>query len=121
MAACIWAISLFAAACRPAENIPSVSGEVTVALSDTQWTYFCFETETVVGTSAFGNADQDALWAARTDWDIAFCGDYIRTNSGTSGVGYGGIQRNTTDNFYSLQQAPEDGYLTDTDDFVLYD
>lgn len=120
-AACILAISLFTSACQQTESTPPVSGEVSFALSGTEWTYFCFETGRVVGTSAFGNSGQDAAWAERTDWDIAFCGDYIRTNSGASGVGYGGIQRNTTDNFFSLTEAPEEGYIIDTDDFVVFD
>ena len=121
-AACIWAISLAAAvSCQVFRGPEPVSGEVTFAISDTEWTYFCFETGAVVGTSEFGDKDQDAEWAVRTDWDIAFCGDYIRTNSGDSGAGKGGIQRNTTDNFYSLTEAPAEGYITDTDDFPLFD
>ena len=120
-AACILAISLFAASCQRTEDPLPVSGEISFALSDTEWTYFCFETGKVVGTSAFGDVDQDASWAERTDWDIAFCGNYLRTNSGSSGVGMGGIQRNTTDNFYTLTEAPLDGYIIDTDDFVLFD
>ena len=117
----ILAISLIIGSCQETIRQPAVSGEVTFALSDTQWTYFSFESGEVVGTSDFGDDAQDAVWRERTDWDIAFCGDLIRTNSGTSGRGIGGIQRNTTDNFYSLTEAPIDGYITDTDDFPVYD
>ena len=120
-AAFILAISVLSAACQRTPGPPPVSGEVSFALSETEWTYFSFETGGVVGTSVFGNLDQDAAWAERTDWDIAFCGDYIRTNSGASGAGLGGIQRNTTDNFFSLTEAPEEGYIIDTDDFVVFD
>ena len=117
----ILAISLMLSSCQGTVRQPVLSGEVTFALSDTEWTYFSFETGTVVGTSTFGDDAQDALWRDRTDWDIAFCGDLIRTNSGTSGRGKGGIQRNTTDNYNTLTVAPVEGYIADTDDFPVYD
>ena len=117
----ILAISLMLVSCQEKVRQPAISGEVSFALSETEWTYFSFETGAVVGTSTYGDDAQDALWRDRTDWDIAFCGDLIRTNSGTSGRGKGGIQRNTTDNFIMLTEAPSEGYITDTDDFPVYD
>ena len=60
-------------------------------LSDDQWVYISLETGNKVGTSPLGDAAQDAAWKARTDWDIAIADGRIRTNSGTSGPGDGGI------------------------------
>ncbi len=108
------------AACNRAEELPPISGEVTFELSDTLWTYFSFESGAVVGTSRFGDEAQDEAWRVRLDWDIAFCGDLVRTNSGTSGIGQGGILRERTSNFYNLTEAPAEGYETDTDDFPVF-
>ncbi|HIT46864.1 MAG TPA: HmuY family protein [Candidatus Cryptobacteroides merdipullorum] len=94
-------------------------GIVVEGLSDDRWTYFSFSESKVVGTSEFGSGEEDALWAGRDDWDIAICGEFLRTNSGTSGIGNGGIQRNTITDFYNLTEAPDDGYLEDVDDIVV--
>ena len=83
-------------------------------LSDTEWSYFSFESGTVVGRSELNNKEQDAQWANRKDWDIAICGDYIKTNGGTSGNGFAGAQINTTSTYDALTEAPADGYLIDT-------
>ena len=69
--------------------------------------------------SPLGDAAQDAAWKARTDWDIALCGELIRTNGGTSGNGQGAVQRVQNKSFNALDQAPADGYTTDTDDIVI--
>lgn len=94
-------------------------GIVVEGLSDDRWTYFSFSESKVVGTSEFGSGEEDSLWAGRDDWDIAICGEFLRTNSGTSGIGNGGIQRNTITDFYNLTEAPDDGYLEDVDDIVV--
>ena len=65
-----------------------------------------------VGVSNFGDSISDKKWSERTDWDIAICGDLIRTNSGASGIGQGGIQESAED-YSTLKQAPETGYSTD--------
>lgn len=102
------------------ERVDSGAGGVVVeGLGDDHWTYFSFSESRVVGTSEFGSAEEDALWAGRGDWDIAICGEFLRTNSGTSGVGNGGIQRNTLTDFHNLTEAPADGYLEDVDDIVV--
>lgn len=73
---------------------PDLDTEITISgISDTKWTYISLENNAVVGTSPKDDAESDAQWAQRTDWDIAICGDMIRTNSGTSGNGQGGIRR----------------------------
>lgn len=58
------------------------------ASSKTDWIYYSLSKAEVVGT---GNASNEADWAARTDWDIAFQRQYIRTNSGSSNGHQGGI------------------------------
>lgn len=62
------------------------------SLSDKKWTYISLSTGEVIGTSPLYSVEGDAHWYLRVDWDIAICGKYIRTNSGTSGVGKGGIK-----------------------------
>lgn len=62
-------------------------------VDDQTWTYFSLSNGTVVGTSAFGSANGDEEWKKRTDWDMAICGKYVRTNSGTSGNGQGGLMK----------------------------
>ncbi len=72
----------------------SAVSEITVTgLSELQWTYISLEDNKVVGSSPANDADADAVWAGRTDWDIAVCGDKLRTNSGSSGKGLGGLRR----------------------------
>lgn len=88
-------------------------------LDDQTWVYVSLEEGRTVGTSPLGDVEQDAAWKARTDWDIAFCGELLRTNSGTSGNGAGGIQPVTNKSFNALDEAPADGYRTDTDDRVI--
>lgn len=95
------------------------AGEVTIrGLEDGKWTYFSIAKGETVGTSTFLSEEEDALWAERTDWDFAICGDHLKTNSGTSGKGSGGILRDTEHNFQTLREAPSDGYLTDGETVV---
>ena len=78
--------------------IPNVKG---------RWTYFSMVTHTVVGTCAVTDTLAQQAYAARTDWDIAIADGRIRTNSGTSGPGDGGIApRPTTMNIPSRTCRP---------------
>lgn len=83
-------------------------------LGDDHWSYFSIESGEIVGTGKYPDAEEDAVWAARNDWDFAICGNLIKTNSGTSGNALGGIQINTSSTFDALAEAPEDGYIVDT-------
>ncbi len=77
--------------------------------STTRWTYIDLEDGHVVGTSDVNSEQEDELWRTRTDWDIAICGNDIRTNSGTSGMGEGGIvelEQNTYDTILSPWSGP---------------
>jgi len=53
------------------------------ATSKTAWHYYSFAEGKVVG-SADESAENNAAWAARTDWDIAVRRLNVRTNSGAS-------------------------------------
>ena len=93
---------------------PSVgkSGDISVTANDAVWTYYSLEQGKAVGTSAFGDGAADSDWRQRTDWDIAVCGDLLRTNSGSSGMGEGGLQ--VLDRaFPSVEEAPRSGYTVD--------
>ena len=93
---------------------PNVERNITISgLSSTHWTYFSFETGNIVGTGMLDNDKDDAIWAKRTDWDFAICGDMIKTNSGTSGKGLGGVQKISSQNFEDLSNAPLFGYAID--------
>lgn len=88
-------------------------------LSEDAWTYISFENGKVVGSSELGNEEEDAAWAVRKDWDIALCGKLLKTNSGTSGEGQGGILPVSDKSFNAIDTAPAEGYLVDTDDVVI--
>ncbi len=88
------------------------TGDVSITANDAVWTYYSLEQGKTVGTSAFGDSSADSEWRQRTDWDIAVCGDLIRTNSGMSGTGNGGIQV-VSDDYNQLQNVPQSGYIID--------
>lgn len=88
--------------------------EVTISgLSNDRWTYFSFENGSSVGTSKFLSDEEDKAWALRNDWDFAICGDYLKTNGGTSGNHIGGVYKDTQNNYLNIEEAPIDGYSID--------
>lgn len=100
---------------EPEEDLSPVVCEETYidGICSDKWTYFSFEKGEVVGQSDFYDKEQDELWHERTDWDIAFCEDRIKTNGGTSGKGMSQILMNTSDGYNSIVVAPSEGYLDD--------
>lgn len=90
-------MALFASvvSCTEETGGNSETGQDTVVefsgINDKEWTYISLSTGKVVGKSPFGSVEGDELWRNRTDWDMALCGKYVRTNSGTSGMGEGGL------------------------------
>lgn len=103
-------------------NSPETAHTKTLAvegLDDNRWVYISLETGETLGTSTLGDTAQDAAWKTRTDWDIALCGELVRTNGGTSGNGQGGIQAITNKSFNALDEAPADGYAADTDEAIV--
>ena len=78
-----------------------------------RWTYVSLSAHEVVGSSSLGDTHEDALWMLRTDWDIAFCNGMIRTNSGSSGKGKGGITWTPVD-YDDIENLRAPSYQTDT-------
>ena len=72
------------------EPVP-VNRELTLTLEPGKWIYYNISDSTVMGKSDIGDAEQDAEWRDRIDWDIALSEAGLRTNSGTSGRGNGGL------------------------------
>lgn len=80
------------------------------------WQYFSFEKGEVVGTgSTDPRIGDDAKWKERTDWDIAFNRYNVRTNSGISGNGKGGIVKIEGTDLMALKEAPTEGYVVDSE------
>jgi len=106
---------LFATACTQTRETKLEDKEITITgINDTEWTYFSFETGSVVGRSTFLSEGEDEAWAARDDWDFAICGDRLKTNGGDSGKGLGGVHKNTTDNYYQIESAYSGTYQLDS-------
>ena len=84
---------LLLAGCATEDAVGRGVQDVSLTVNDVpnRWTYVSLSAHEVVGSSSLGDTHEDALWMLRTDWDIAFCNGMIRTNSGSSGKGKGGI------------------------------
>jgi hypothetical protein len=91
--------------------------------SYTDWHFFSFDRGEVIGSCDAKDSLMYETWRTRTDWDLAFHRQNIKTNSGASGVGMGGMleYRQETFGFESVAEAPEEGYLIDVPDSVIYD
>lgn len=89
----------------------------------TRWVFFSFEKGDTIGSCDAQDVTENADWKKRTDWDIAFHRQDIKTNSGVSGDGDGGIIAVEQDefDFKAVTQAPELGYQVDKPDSVYYD
>lgn len=111
--------ALFIASCSDDDGKkPSEPGHVKELESKgfATWTYYSFEKgfETPIGVgSTDPKTGDDAKWAKRSDWDIAFNRYNIRTNGGASGEGKGGVLVVEGVNFSDLSKAPEKGYVVD--------
>ena len=111
---CAAALSLAAISCQKIKNEASqpVQEASIDATSKTTWTYFSLVKGQTVGTGEENEAD-NALWAARADWDFAVMRYNIRTNSGTSSSkgAKGGIFASDK-TFDALQTIPSAGAFT---------
>ena len=79
----------------------TVKSEITITLDPGKWVYYRMKDSTIVGKSDIGDALQDEEWRGRMDWDIALSESSIRSNSGASGKGKGGIAT-LTDSLYDV-------------------
>lgn len=86
-------LSLMLASCATENEVhtSATPKQLTVPQQADRWTYISLTNHKIVGYSELGNPQGDAEFAKRTDWDIALCNGRIRTNSGLSGQGNGGI------------------------------
>lgn len=91
----------------------------TFGLQTENWTYLNLSSGRVVGTSALGDTEADREWAGRTDWDMAVCGDLLRTNGGTSGVGQGALRLSDIP-FEQLTAVPAGDWVEDTDTVTVW-
>ncbi|GEM_PF-343220 len=89
----------------------------------TLWHFFSFETGEIIGSCDVMDEAANEEWYNRTDWDLAFHRQNIKSNSGVSGVGRGGIQKyiQPTFDFDAITEAPTTGYVIDVLDSVIYD
>lgn len=112
-------IFLFLEGCNNAP-LPPIEAMITIdGVDDNTWTYFSFDKGGVVGKSDVLSKEDDAKWRGRSDWDIAICGEHIRTNSGTSGNGQGGIAVDQKWDYASVKEAPESGYIIDSKGHII--
>ena len=103
--------------CEKDDDGPTATERKTLSLYTkdyTIWHYFSFSEDKIIGTGSAdpANSDDDA-WRQRTDWDIAFHYKEIRTNSGQSGIGQGGLLEASETNFNNVLEAPTAGYTVD--------
>ena len=86
-------------------NVTDNSKEATVdASASGTWKYFSFEKGKEVTVTDPKND---------LTWDIAFQRYYIKTNSGVSGKGNGGVFKTDSKDISTVKQAPTSGYTAD--------
>ena len=91
-------------------NVTDNSKEATVDASTSgTWKYFSFEKGAEVTVT---DPENDLTW------DIAFQRYYIKTNSGTSGNGNGGVFKTDSKDISTVKQAPTSGYTADKKETV---
>ncbi len=113
--------ALFIASCSDDDDekkIPLNAKSVKEMMSNDfgTWQYYSFEKgfDKPVGVgSTDPKTGDDAKWAKRLDWDIAFNRYKIRTNGGVSGNGKGAVAILEGTDFKGLKNAPEKGYVVD--------
>lgn len=66
-----------------------ITGYGGISQDTNDWMYFNLRTGEVFNENFSGEDIKEGEQIERTDWDFAFCGYHMRTNSGTSGHGRG--------------------------------
>lgn len=121
-------ISVLATSCTKDEDTPKLKEKVetkTVSQKDvsdyTKWYYFSFATGKFVGEGSAKPEDgDDAAWKKRTDWDIAFHRNNVRTNSGISGNGQAGAMKLDTEDFDAVEMVTDNTFVIDAEGLVIY-
>ncbi len=118
--AAILLLALLAAACHDDASPKHIEGDLHIDLQGEGWTFVSIETGRVIGTCALDDTLTLNAYASRTDWDVALSSSgHIRTNSGLSGAGQGGINESSVP-FGAADKMPEDSYLPDTTHHYLW-
>lgn len=99
-------------------HLPRVSGYKSGVTND--WVYFNLRTGRVYNAEApnsdIREGEQKSNADVALDWDVAFCGYQMRTNSGTSGIGMGGavdLGYGGYDNWTKASQVADLGFVAD--------
>ena len=85
---------VFTSSCKDKDadsELQLFNNELIITLEPGKWVYYSISDSIVRGKSDIGSEEQDLEWKDRLDWDIALSEYGIRTNSGTSGRGNGGL------------------------------
>lgn len=101
------------------ESKVTAQGSLDIPTQADTWTYVSLQDGKTIGTCALGDSTSESQWAKRKDWDIAVCNGIIRTNSGSSGQGKGGITQ-TSAAFDVVDQAPDNEYQVDQDTIQIW-
>lgn len=101
--------------------MPRVANYTTGVTND--WIYFNLRTGEIFNRTAPNQEIMEGQQKNRLDWDIAFCGYHIRTNSGTSGNGKGGaidLGFGDYDRWQRVEQLPKsEEWIVDNDTTVM--
>jgi hypothetical protein len=97
--------------------------------SYTQWNFFSFAQDSIIGSCDAGNEAEYEAWSRRTDWDLAFHRQDVKTNSGASGSGKGGILeydfKGQSFDFEAVDAGAKNfspsQFQTDVNDSIIYD
>ncbi len=112
------ATTLFVTSCEKDDEPKKATKALEVKEKDitdyNKWYYFSFATGKFVGTGDTDPAKgDDAKWAKRTDWDIAFHRYDVRTNGGTSGKGQGAILKLATTKYDDVTEVGKGSFKKD--------
>ena len=113
-------LALLCAACHDDSSPKHIEGDLSLDLQGAGWTFVSLETGIILGTCALDDTLTLNDYAQRTDWDVAFSSEgHLRTNSGLSGNGQGGISTSSAP-FGAADVVPEEEYLADTAHYELW-
>lgn len=85
--------------------LPRRSGYVNQVTND--WIYYNLRTGEIFNGQQVNADIKEGEQKNRLDWDLAFCGFAMRTNSGTSGIGKGGAADLGTGNYEHWQNTSQ--------------
>ncbi len=116
-------VSILVSSCDEEKTPDKPSNIKTIKDKDVRdygkWYYFSFATGDFVGEGIAVKDTispiSDSAWAERTDWDIAFHRNNVRTNSGLSGKGQGGVLPLTIKDMDDVKEVPAGDFVVDAE------